>query len=190
MQIRAIPGASCQISLGYPIASHSRTIQGYFSPNSAHCSNGLSRRAPHSPGIRTTAVLAVHKGGCHHAADPILEEPAGKRRPVVRLSDHPVDRRVGAAVDYSRANATKAARQKPPPRGPRRANQALTTSHKNCMGGSSSPVITSTVAASRFTRSRSTPVTIRRRPCCNIARAPRLLRPLRPSIPTPANSSC
>lgn len=95
MQIRAIPGASGHISIGYPIASRSRTIQGYFSPNSAHCSNagtcslsgyfssgrlhrrrhllGLESDHAKHPRLRPLLALGLHQPGQLHRRGHLLE---------------------------------------------------------------------------------------------------------------------
>ena len=92
-RIQAIPGASAQISIGYPITSHAGQSKAIFPQIRALGANGISRRQPHVQAALSIADFAAYKGGCLNAADPFLEEPAREHRAPVRNCDHPLDGR-------------------------------------------------------------------------------------------------
>ena len=110
-QIQAIPRASGQISIGYPITSHLRTIQGDFSPNSSRGSNGISRRRHQGSSRHTDCRCPAIQRGVLNATDQILEKPARKHRPSARNSPHSLDGRRRRGRRLQRASAARTALQ-------------------------------------------------------------------------------
>jgi hypothetical protein len=78
MQIRAIPGASGHISIGYPIASRWRAIQDYFSPNSAPVPTdyqgepGILQEFERPPFWRSQGALGRAGSGCATLVSKLL----------------------------------------------------------------------------------------------------------------------
>ena len=104
-RIQAIPGVSPHISIGYPITSHVRTIQGDFSPNPSFGANGISRRRHQGPTTAPIAKFRQCQKGVPMLPTRFWRNRQGSIAPLLGIAIIPLIAGVGAAVDYTPANA-------------------------------------------------------------------------------------